>query len=296
MRRLLKKLLPYSASNKIRSVVVVNRMIKAQFRSMLGLPLKTKHNKIHFGIHLAEHCNLNCAGCNHFSSIADPELVDVEEFKRDIERMAVLFNHEADSIGLLGGEPLLHPDVITLMNIVRKNFPKTRCNILTNGILLAKKDNDFWKACHDNNFLVTITHYPIKIDIETIKAKAQEHNVELKIESVALNSFFIEPVDIAGTGNFKRNFGACVRSNVCIALSHGKLYTCTFAPNIHHFNNRFGTNIPVTEEDYIDIYKAQSGEQILQQLTEPIPLCKYCNLFLRDVKWSISKKNINEWL
>ena len=32
-------------------------------------------------IHLVDHCNLNCGGCNHFSPIAKPWFIDPNYFK-----------------------------------------------------------------------------------------------------------------------------------------------------------------------------------------------------------------------
>lgn len=58
-----------------------------------------------------EHCNLKCAGCTHFSSIAKEEYLDIGEFQKDITRISELTNSRARFINLLGGEPLLHPQV-----------------------------------------------------------------------------------------------------------------------------------------------------------------------------------------
>ncbi|WP_232473641.1 hypothetical protein [Brachyspira murdochii] len=38
-------------------------------------------------IHLAEHCNLNCYSCNHFSQLAKEEYYDIEIFEKDINRL-----------------------------------------------------------------------------------------------------------------------------------------------------------------------------------------------------------------
>ena len=68
-----------------------------------------------FGVHIAEHCNLNCAHCSHFSPLADKILMPVEDFRRDVERMGELFNHECERFQIYGGEPLLLPESITLV-------------------------------------------------------------------------------------------------------------------------------------------------------------------------------------
>ena len=79
---------------------------------------------------------------------------------------------------------------------------------------------------------------------------------------------------------------------------NGNLYTCTIAPNIEHFNKYFGYNLPLTDRDGIDIYKAESMEEILEFLAKPIPFCKYCKVKERTFnhEWTTSKKEINEWI
>lgn len=60
--------------------------------------------------HLADHCNLNCKGCTHFSNLVkEPVLADYEQFRQDLRRLSGLFSNIYE-IFLLGGEPLLNPD------------------------------------------------------------------------------------------------------------------------------------------------------------------------------------------
>ena len=41
-------------------------------------------------IHLAEHCNLNCFCCNHFSQLADEEYTDLASFEKDMKQLALI--------------------------------------------------------------------------------------------------------------------------------------------------------------------------------------------------------------
>ena len=277
-------------------------IVRVGFKFLFSLPLQKKKNKISFEIHLAEHCNLNCAGCNNFSCIAEPELVDVEEFRKDFVRMGEIFNHQCERISLIGGEPLLHPEIITLMKIARDNFPEGRINIFTNGILLNSKDDDFWRACHDNKIGILISAYPINIKWDGVQAKAKQFGVSANFawdqKENKRNEFFVSAINLAGDSNIKLNFAFCDRANGCITLKHGKLYTCTFVPNVCHFNKYFNRDIAVTEDDYIDIYKTSDPEAILQRLSEPIPACRYCKTSkpVKYFTWSVTKKDINEWL
>lgn len=306
LRKLIRVLLPHSLrrilSNIKHRVVYPIHLMKAKKKIILSRPLKDKRDKICFEVDLAEHCNLNCRGCSDFSCIAKPKFADIDEFRRDFARMGEIFGHECERIYLLGGEPLLNPEIISFMKIARENFTKGNIFVFTNGILLARKDSDFWQACRDNDIGILISAYPIKIDIDTIMEKAKNFGVSVKWawdrNANEQDIFSVCAINFAGNSNIKLNFAMCSQANQCITLKHGKLYTCSFAPHVFTFNNRFNKNILITEEDYIDIYKNVNAEEILQKLSEPIPACRYCTTshYVRTVKWSRSKGEISEWM
>ena len=85
-----------------------------------------------------DHCNLNCKCCNHFSPIATPFFLKLEDFEKDMARIAVLTEGNIGRIWLIGGEPLLHPDIVAFLYSARKFFPDTHITLDTNGTLLLK--------------------------------------------------------------------------------------------------------------------------------------------------------------
>lgn len=303
LRKIYHALVPQEFADRWRVGYHIKRLLNrllTPIRILFSLPLKKKLEKIRFEVHLAEHCNLNCQGCSHFSPLAGPELVEVEGFRRDMERMGELFSHECQEIHLLGGEPLLHPDLITLLKITRDNFPIGDIIIITNGILLPKQEDAFWRSCHENKIKIRVTNYPIQLDVDTIQAAAEKFDVPVDVSwygSHWKHTFVIIPLDPSGRRDIKRNFARCEYANLCIALSHGKLFTCHVAAYIRYFNQKFKQNFSVDETDYVDIYKENSKDIILEKLSEPIPFCRYCDFSRRRTcAWGISKRDINEWL
>ena len=200
----------------------------------------------------------------------------------------------------MGGEPLLHPDITQFMKIARNNFPNTRIEIVTNGILLNQQNEEFWNACKEFDVTIVPTKYPLNIDYDKAKETAKSYGVKYEYynnnEDILKTSFHI-PLDVEGRQNAAENFTNCFHANWCVMLKNGKLYTCTVAPNIEHFNKHFGYSIPLSERDGIDIHKAESIDEILEFLARPIPFCKYCNVNGRSYgrKWGTSKKDISEW-
>src|SRR5919106_6243788 len=60
-------------------------------------------------------CNLSCTYCNEFDSVSAP--VPLEELQRRIERLTEL---GTSIITLSGGEPLLHPDLTSIVERIRR--------------------------------------------------------------------------------------------------------------------------------------------------------------------------------
>ena len=128
---------------------------------------KTKKPDLRFfNINLVDHCNLNCKYCDHFSPIAEERYADVKDLERDFKRIKSLVN--VQYIALMGGEPLLHPNLPQIFNMCRRVLPTTTFSLFTNGILLTKQDENFWKSCYKNNISIHISRYPIKLDLANI--------------------------------------------------------------------------------------------------------------------------------
>lgn len=160
--------------------------------------------------------------------MAKEEYLSLEEYEQDLARLSELFNGVMHKITILGGEPLLHPQVEEFIKATRKYFPIGDIKILTNGILLPTIADSFWEACRETGTTVYYTKYLIKPDVETIREKAEEYGVALEIFNMEddVKQLVHEPLDLEGKQNAIKNFYDCYQSNTCITLKHGKLYTC----------------------------------------------------------------------
>ena len=250
-------------------------------------------------VHVTEHCNLNCKGCNHFSSIAGEEYLDPGQFEKDFRRLAEL-SKTYFTIKILGGEPLLHPRITEFFDIARKYFPTTPIQVTTNGILLTGLQENFWQSCRRNNITVSVSQYPIRLNKKAIKASAQAHRVKLVFSgSTAEDRMCKIPLDLKGGQNMNRSHRKCPISwGCCVTVRDGRLYTCCFAAHIRFFNEYFGQNLVIGEKDYIDIHKAGSKEEIIDFLEKPFPFCRYCKTTETKFaqRWGITKKEITEWI
>lgn len=251
-------------------------------------------------IHVAEHCNFKCYSCSHFSSIAEEEYLDIEEFRKDITELSYLTKGYVHLFNLLGGEPLLNNDIVDYMKILRDQFDKSRINIITNGSKLLSMPDDFWKSVVEYDINIVVTKYHIKLPWDEMKAKAAEYGAKFEFfgtTETEPKSTYKFTMDETGSQNAYDNFINCFYANYCCRLKKGRLYTCQIASNAEHFNKKFGKNLEVTELDSIDIHKAKDYNEILQFLAKPIPFCRYCNLkeHKRLGDWRMGTGAIEEW-
>lgn len=257
---------------------------------------KNRLEKIQFEVSLVEHCNLNCAMCDHFSPLAEPSYLPIELFKKDIARMSEIFNREASYIYLVGGEPLLHPEINETLALTRHYFPTTDIRIFTNGLKLPLMSESFWKVCSRHNITISVSKYPIKFDYKTILRLMDDKNVHWVLSDPHKIKKMVHcPLDYSGSQNKEENFAHCYYSNNCIQLKNGRLYPCTIAPNVYHLERFLDFKLPFTD-NAVDIYNVNSLDDILNLLNSPIDFCRFCRVNERTVvDWKPSSRTKEEW-
>lgn len=252
----------------------------------------------YFLYEVVHHCNLKCKGCDHCAPLADPEFVDLTQYSKDIKRMSELFP-DVKAIGIMGGEPLLHPSLLEIIKITRNNFSSAKINLYSNGILLQSQKEEFWNVLKQNNVKICITFYDIDINFKKVLETAKKFDVEIYTEREYLNNklpFDKIKYDINGKQASWLSHFLCRHSGRFPSLEYGKLYKCTIMCGARHFNKYFNKNMVITEKDYIDIYKEVSQKELIDYFEKSNPFCKYCNILGQDLFfWERSKKDIKEW-
>ena len=255
------------------------------------IPPKKKMELNFLSIHLVDKCNNNCESCSHFCTLADNFKLDIKDFERQLTILSQKFHIK--EIDLMGGEPLLHPEINTFFDITRKILPDTFICLHTNAILLPKMDETFWDSCRRNSIAFKITKYPTVEDFSSLLDLCLEKGVW--IAGIINGKTFLHWMDKTGQGNIEENFFACKsKFGYCYILRDYRLYTCPTACYMNLYNSAFNTHIP--EEKGIDIITA-SDEEIIKYLNTPLSTCKYCrnvhNLTPRP--WRRSSRAEWEW-
>jgi hypothetical protein len=255
---------------------VTNTPVLLRYKS--GLPELS-----YLEVHLADHCNLNCKGCAHFSNLV-PEAVfaDKEQFRRDIQQLTKRFSC-IHTFFLLGGEPLLNKDIAEFIPMVHDSFPYTQICIVTNGILIPQMTDEVIQVIRQHHVLLSVSAYPV-LDCDKITDFATAHDVEIDLRPGKQR--FAKYLNCKGDSDKNESFLYCVRKD-CTFMQNGRIACCCQPFTIHYFNEYFHENI--LENETIDLYDDSiDGWQIARQLSVPMETCRYCT-FDHAFDWQVSK-------
>lgn len=252
-------------------------------------------------IPLAEQCNLNCAGCSHFSPLAEIEFADSEVVRNDLHRLSTIFNGKIRRVRFLGGEPLLHRDLNTILCDAKAVLPYTDIQIVTNGINLMDIDESFFTVCFENRIGIHVTQYPISFDYNAVAELVKSKNIKLTFASnsnVEQKTFHHLVIDEKGGHDAEKNFRDYCTCSDCTNLSNGKLYLCPVRASIRHLISYFGMHINLSDSDYLDIHDREiTDSDIIAFISHPCSFCSYCNCekITYGHMWKCSERLLEEW-
>lgn len=255
-------------------------------------------------VDVVSHCNLNCASCCHFSPAASPAFLSLEDYKRDlgklarIEGLATFF----DAIVLMGGEPLLHPGLPELIWATRRHLPELQLRVASNGLLLKSMGSEFWDAMRAADCKLVLTLYPTGLDYEALFELARAHGVKTGIsggvaESGVVSRLLRTPLDVEGLQDPTTSFNGCPLGGFSLQLLDGKIFPCNRGALLGIANERFGTTFAHEVDDYLKLDAIRSVEDIDSMRRRAHPMCRYCVTSLDErIEWRRSAVEPGEWL
>ena len=103
--------------------------------------------------YITHHCNLNCERCNRFNNYNLRGHRDWRPYQEDYARWAA--NTNIEWINVLGGEPLMHPDVLGWLRQLRAWWPRSTMSIMTNGTMLNQVKG-LYDTARDTDCLIDV--------------------------------------------------------------------------------------------------------------------------------------------
>jgi organic radical activating enzyme len=236
-----------------------------------------------FELHVVEHCNLRCTACCNMSPYLDEKTLSVAEIEAMCRTMAA--HLEVDVFKIMGGEPLLHPDIAGVLRAIRGTGISKKIRLFTNGLLLHSMGDEFWAALDE----LTISNYssaPVKgAMLEEIHARARAHDVVLNVKPVGEFSEVMRGERADDPAEVREVYDNCWLRHRCMVVRNEKFYMCTRAAYADEYHARImhaahpedreaavaGDGVPLNTPDL--------GAAILAYLNrhEPLVSCRFCH-------------------
>jgi organic radical activating enzyme len=208
-------------------------------------------------IMVTQACNLSCHGCTNYSDLVHKGYLTWQQGREQIAPW--LERLDIPDFGIIGGEPMLNPEIQQWLIGIRELLPKSQIRFTTNGLLL--KNMDVIRLCHDiGNVVFKITKH---LDSPEIDSIIDEINSNFEWETVTefgitrqktsnnLRLQINQPKTFLKTylGNYKtmrphnsvpeESFAICCQ-RTCPLIYNGKLYKCSTTGLLEDTLKRFG--------------------------------------------------------
>lgn len=232
-----------------------------------------------FELHVAEDCNLRCANCCNLSPFVDEKRSTVEELRVQLSTMAEVLR--ADVFKIMGGEPLLHPQIAQMIRVARESGIGRVVRVFTNGLLLKRQTDDFWSAL-DHLTISSYTSAPVpEATLAMVREKAVAFGFVLNVKPVASFSQVLSPRYEANAQRTQEIYDTCWLRHRCLIVRQGRFFKCTRAAYAKEFHARVDREPPPPGFSYVDDGIALAGasaETLRDYMNAPEPLasCHYC--------------------
>lgn len=263
------------------SVMIPTRIRKLRFSA-------EKPSLAYFEVPITDACNLNCKGCLFASNITDENNhVSFAQLAKDAKRMSELF-FDVPWIRILGGEPLMHPDIIKVLKYYRKCFPDSELDLCTNGLLLLRMKDDFWNCIKKENISIHVSGYkPTYALLDKIDSILRSYGIPYV---VLKRDEFLKYYTDKADNDMNKSFEKCIASG-CYEVYRGRISTCSAVLAFEKFNKHFKTKYLITkDEDWFDIHSPEfDAWNVKKKLETPSYICKYCSdNKMEKFKWDYS--------
>ena len=249
-------------------------------------------------LHIADHCNLNCTGCLHFTPLASKWFAKADDVAHDLAALRGKFRY-IRHVTLLGGEPLLNADYPAIVAAVKNVSPESLITLVTNGIMFnGKAFEKFLLVCKEFGVRVKWTVYPplAKRREEIVRAFK---SAGVPMFTVDVDDFYVK-MRPAG-GNAKSAFRFCRKTTYCPYLRDGRIYACAQAYHIRDYISAYerdiGDNTEMCADAGLNVHDQKlDGWRIAEYLMTPCGTCRFCSDKPRFIPWSNGAKNAKEWI
>ena len=225
-------------------------------------------------IHAAEHCNLNCKICSMFCGLVETcDFPCYQEFEEGIKQLKNFFPH-IKKFRIIGGEPLLNPELDKYIRLIRNVYPYTDIRLISNGILVTKMSDQLIQTIIDNDVTFIVTQYiSLKHSIDEINRFLSKTGIRYIVTEAVLE--FQKIYNALGDSDIDENFYRCHWKGSCATMYGTKIATCYVPFVIHYLSDKF--NLAIEETGKIDLMEeGLTAQEIIKRMHTPFDMCRYC--------------------
>ena len=235
-----------------------------------------------FELHVTEHCNLRCAHCCNTSPYLSKKTLAPAAIASTLSTMSKVLH--ADVFKIMGGEPLLHPEITEVLRVVKASGVGDVVRLFTNGLLLSKMDDAFWREL-DHVTVSSYTSAPVKPEqIALIEEKARAFDVVLNIKPVDAFSQVMHDARRHDAAAIQQTWEHCWLRHRCLVARDGRFFMCTRSAYLTDLHDRVTLTEPFDDparrrdEDSVAVDDPDLADKVLALLNRTVPLhaCQFC--------------------
>lgn len=246
--------------------------------------------------HIEDACNLNCKACEHYSPLVKKSTqtqADYEKVEADLRQLKTLIS-DIGTIRILGGEPLLNPELPRYVYLSRNLYPDADVMVVTNALLLNRLPEETYDAMRKCGAAFMVSLYPpLKAEIDDIISSVKEKGVTVFC-SPLIEAFSMKQ-NLDGSSDRDAQFARCFQAG-CHNVYRGKIAACFLPFTTRYFNEAFRQTLP--EDGAIDLYEAGlTTHKLKERLDRSFERCRYCELPV-EVPWQQAAKEpvLSDWV
>lgn len=227
-----------------------------------------------FDVNLVDHCNMKCKGCLRYSNLVEkPFFADFDKMIEDWKRIKELF-WGVERLKLMGGEPMLSPDLCRYIECAREIFPDADIMVTTNALLINENCTELFQVMKENYCFFDISLYdPMRERIGKVEEILQKNGVWYVVNDS--KGDFYKVLSKEPKYDMNEAYEKCTAKN-CHHLREGKLSVCSRPQYAYIMNEMYHTNIP-GDDGVWDIYHLDMDAwELDEKLSRGFEACKYC--------------------
>jgi len=252
-------------------------------------------------INLTYGCNLSCEHCTHFCKYSrgiEPLENIIEWYDSWHEKIA------PKNIRLIGGEPLLYPQLCEAIDITGRYWPETNLMLTTNGLLLEKVSDRIIDKMREKNIHVFVSQHYNDEEYNLPFFHGVDRLIKSGIRYTIYTSYMnwrkMYHVNDQGTllpyqSDHEQAWKNCQTKNICPTLLYNRLYKCQHITHVLRcMDNDLLGNEWNAVKDYIPLTTDASLDEMRRFVnSDAVPACAVCPEQYEFVPLDIKKYGYN---